>query len=409
MRKLVTFGFAAGFIMILGAAILAIDGYATDERRAAIDAEIYALGDANEELSRRAGRRDVIGRTARIIRDFKNGLFFSAPVDLAALMPPAPEGWARRDYSTADGTAITGETIVDGLNPPKTTRLLRNFANAAEKTGKMSSVATFVRDDRFVAIRLESETDPYRALKRPDSPEAAQLLAAVAHPVGTPVLASVDGIPVFQAPQFSTDSASRPVPVAYRHFMLRFGHLVYGEIITNAADADLAAILSGLNVAAFQEALPRPTQHYAEGQGFVFLAGEVPSTDLPEPKPALLAYRMLQDGGLEKREEMALIAIAQGRASDWPGLKAATSGGNYPMTERMIAVLGPEPAAMRAAREARAILAERQGELAEAETLVLDKIARAKTVSQAELRRFSWWSEDLDAEVMAVIALLPAE
>lgn len=409
MRKLVTIIFGLGFIMVLFAAVVAIDGFATDERRAAVDAEIYARADANEDLRGRERRRDIVGRTARIIRDFKNGLFFSAPVDLAALMPPAPDGWVRRDYATADGEAITGETIVDGLNPPTTTRLLRDFSNAAEKTGKMSSVATYARGERLIAIRLVSETDLYRSLKRPDSDEAAQSLAAVPRQAGTPVLASLDGIPVFQEPQFSFDNAGRPVPVSYRRLTLNIGHLVSGEVITNAADADLAAILSGLDVAAFQNAMPRPTQHYAEGQGFVYLAGEVPSTHLPEPTPALRAYRLLGDAGLDKREEQALIAIAQGRARDWTGLKAATSGGNYPISDRLLAVLGPEPATLRAAREARGILAERGGDLADAETQALDKIARAQARSQAELRRYSWWSDDLDDEVLAVIALLPSE
>ena len=409
MRKLVTFVFALGFIMILGAAIIAIDGYATDERRAAVDAEIYARADANEELRGRAGRRDFIGRTARIIRDLKQGLFFSVPVELAQVMPPAPEGWVRRDYTATDGEAITGETIVEGLNPPRTTQLLHAFRNTAEKTGKMSAVATYARGERLVALRLESETDRFRSLKRPDSPEAAQLLAAVPHPADTPVLAAVDGIPVFQAPQFSTDVARRPVPVAYRYFTLNIGHLVFGELITNAADADLAAILSGLNVAAFQDALPRPTQHYAAGQGLVFLAGEVPSTDLPEPTPALKAFRLLGQGGFDKREEQALIAIAQGRASDWPGLRNAISGGNYPMSDRLIEVLGPEPTQLHAARAARDILAARQGDLAEAEAMVLDKIARSQAETQAELRRFSWWRDDLDGEVLAIVAMLPVE
>ena len=213
MRIVVKFVFGLGFLMILGAAFVAIDGLATDERRAAVDATIDDLAAENEEKRGRTRRMDIVGRTARMIRDFKNGIFFSAPVSLAEILPPAPEGWQRREYATVDGLTITGEVTPDGqIGLPKTGSILRRF-DAASGFGNMATAVTYAKGGRLVSLRLVSSTDTFRTLASKDEKEISQLLSVRGWPKGRPVLGLIDGIAIVHEPQFSTDPAGRPIPV----------------------------------------------------------------------------------------------------------------------------------------------------------------------------------------------------
>lgn len=234
------------------------------------------------------------------------------------------------------------------------------------------------------------------------------LLAAETNDHGAGVLGSIDGIPVVQEAQFVRQLSGHRHPVAFRHFSFQFGRIVEGEILTNASDADIARILSGLDIAAFQAALPHATQKYVAGAGFVTPTGDPPAAALPPPSVALQAYQALLDNPPTDRDEhRAFDYLAEGEAREWHGLKRLERGREVPVTDRLVSLLGPEPRGYQVQRDARALLLRLGDTLSREERHLVAELASSGTHSQESLRSLPWWPEDLSEEVATLVARLP--
>ena len=325
-----------GFVLILTFAILLIDEMGTEERRAAVDAQLDAMAEDPD------GEGGLIRSAAFFFQRMKDSVFYTAPITLDDGLPPPPEGWRRVAYSTALGEAIMGEpfdpdppsTLTRGIS--KTQEIYRDFSRRTA-TRNMGAAAVYVRGERMVALSLESSLEVFRSVG-----EDASVMLPPEVSLERPLLARIDGHSVVQAAQYSTDPDGAPVPVAYRRFTFDLGRIVHGEILTNGADADIMAVLSVLDIGFFQAALPQPTQDYAPGEGLRYLAGEVPPEELPEPSVPLQAYRMLNDTGLVHGEREALVRISRG-AETREMLDRQLGAGTYPETERIVSLIGPVP------------------------------------------------------------------
>lgn len=404
MRFVLKLLLGTGFLLVIGAAMLAIDAFATDERRASVNSTIEELAEANAEKPRHARRRDLIGGFARMYNDLGSGAFYSAPIDMARHAPAAPDGWVVRRYDKRDVEIVLGGS--DFALGSMERKIALRFDHASTLTN-VSEVLTFAKDDRLVALRMQTDTDSYRTLQKGTATEVENML--VARDVeNRSVLATVHGLPLVQEAQFTIDGAGRRTPVSYRRFSLDVGRAVAVEVITNAADADIVAVLSGLDIPGLQATLPKSTDDYVEAEGLIYLAGAVPSVDLPEPTKAMRAYNMLARDDLAVDERRALEAIAQGRVQDWSGVDHPSVTRSVPVSETLVSLLGPEPTPRRAKREAALMLKSQHTNLNESEKRVLGKISTAsKAPSQSELKGQSWWSDEIDVEVQAIVALLP--
>ena len=323
MQKIAKIIAFIGIFLVVGAGFLIVDALATDERRAAVEQKLDEMANRYDNAdSRRARRADKLGGMASFLQTMKHGIFFSAPVDLADVLPLVPQGWETRVYTRADGEAITGDALpTEGFTTTTTQDILRRFA--LSKNIDLDVAQTYVNGDRMVAIHLESRLDRFRTLKKGETGEIAKLLSPPAQPSGLTVFGRIDGLAILQHPQFSQDDRDRRYPVAYRRYTLDIGRVVQGEIITNAADADLVALFSTLGVTLVETALPRPTDRYVPEAGFAYLAGDAPSTEPPEPTVPFRAYALRQGGELTEAEREILALIAQGKERTQSALKAS--------------------------------------------------------------------------------------
>lgn len=344
MRRIAVFIAALGIVMVMGAVFVAIDGFATDDRKEAFSGAVDQMADGQDG---QPGRRSALGGLAKAAKSLDAGVFFSAPVELADALPAPPEGWERRAYDGSVALAVTGEELI-GFNWTKSQDMLARFAEAAE--GKGGAAAVYAWEDRLIAIRLGAELDDFRRVANGSEAEVTALLSAPPLPAEATVLGTMDGIEIIEGEAYSEGAP----PETYRRFTFSLGTIVGGEVITTAADADLVAVLSGLNVALIEAALPRPTQNYAPGSGFVYLAGDTPPTEVILSTPESLAETMLERDDLDPAEREALTLVAGGQANDWHQLSRINDG-DYPVTERMVEVLGPEPAALMAERLAKGL------------------------------------------------------
>lgn len=271
MRFILSLILLAGLVMMLGAAFLFIDGYATEDRRAAFLEAVENKAEAHGEMSRRERRFDPIGAAARVYNDLTKGIFKSAGIDLRELLPAAPDGWTRRDYADADGTAITGAALERTiLATTSTNETLLDFADAG-RGGKLNARATYENGARLIALRLAGDLQTMRRA------ENGELRAA--RPSGT-VFAWIDGLPVIEEPRFVTDyRGNERLPAPYRRFTIALDRQVAFEILTNAADADILALLERFDMGALQAGLPLKSHGYTAGAGFQ--GPEDPATEPP--------------------------------------------------------------------------------------------------------------------------------
>ncbi|MCV6591726.1 MAG: hypothetical protein OIF48_02145 [Silicimonas sp.] len=88
--------------------------------------------------------------------------------------------------------------------------------------------------------------------------------------LGGDVFARLDGVPVVLRPQINeTVMTGKITPVAYRYFTLSLDGQVSIGLLTNADDAAVLALLSGMDMAGLQASLPVESRGFAAGTGIV--------------------------------------------------------------------------------------------------------------------------------------------
>ncbi|MEM9970204.1 MAG: hypothetical protein AAF762_03780 [Pseudomonadota bacterium] len=400
--------FFFGCILVFGAFVIAVDQFATPERKEAFAETTESIGDAlaeaPEERTTRRSRRSVSGLFDGA-KALANGIFRSAPVVMAEVMPEAPEGWTARDFVETDFALATGET--EEAISASDIRHDRFWFNKAARGKSLSAATTYIRGDRVMVMRLFSELDRFRKADAGKPEEKAKMFAIPGAPRGSYVFATLDGLEVHQHPQFRQQSNGR-FPVTYRRFTFGIGHVVEGEIFATASDEDVLALLSGIDVAAVQVELDRATDGYEAGAGVAWAGAAEPSNALPGPTTAYRAYSILLEGGRKEHGDYHdLRLIAEGHINDWDGL-AKVSKAKYTATPEVISLLGPEPGKYKARRLAVTTLQAEFASLDEPQRRLLTAIAKGKIANQRDLFRHSYGETDFPQPIAEIVAHLPS-
>lgn len=337
MRALLFSVVGLGVVLLLGSAFLIIDRAATPDRREAVQTAvgdtIYDLAETHDERREEGERSRGLARIAAVVRDLNEGVFKSFELDVPTAMPPPPPGWERRPYDPADGTAITGAELVKSMLSVSTTNTILKSFDEARGGRRLSDAVTYVRGDRLAALSMESSVELLREAEAGENRKTA-----VAAP-----FARLDGIPVKLHRQFSTDHRTgRDLPVGYRYFSMDLDGQLAIALITNAADADVLAILGAIDFAALDAALPVRVAAYRPGSGAVF-AGGAPSEDPPGPSPGMRALGLVGKGMTDETAEGWIVhAIAEGRIASWADVPRLRGGPVAP-TPLLVDLLGPAP------------------------------------------------------------------
>jgi len=257
MRAVLMIVCLLGLGMVMVAFTMAFEG--TGARTAAVVDDYIERTAAEYEANggeNRAERR--WGRLMRSITSMNNGILRSAPVDLPAAMPAAPEGWAMIDYETAHGAAITGfEVRQTNLATSSTNAALLDFERADGR--HLSARATYVRGETLAALRMTADMDRIREIEA--MRDANEILTA--RPVRG-VIAAMHGVPVVEAPRYDhnpiTDTRTR---VEFGRYTMALDGMVEIELLTNGSTEDALAVLAGLDLDAIRAALPDTSDLYA--------------------------------------------------------------------------------------------------------------------------------------------------
>jgi hypothetical protein len=248
--------------MVVVSAVLIVDHAITPDSREAVRTvvgdTIDDLAEVHDERRAEGERSRGLARLAAMVRDLREGVLKSTDLDLAAAFPPAPEGWDRRPYATADGEAITRAALVrTKLAVTQTNGVLLDFEKALE--GKaLTQALTYSDGTHLAALRLESSLE---AIRRAEAGEAEAAW------VPTPV-ARVDGMPVaLHRHDAEAQDGRFKSPPAWRHFSVDLDGQVRIDLITDAPTDAALALLAGIDFAGLQADLPRRTAAYTPGAG----------------------------------------------------------------------------------------------------------------------------------------------
>ena len=259
-RKLLTIVGAFGFVLLIAAAFLATDHLVTDAHRAGFKKGMDETFTSLEEV-------EGHGRAFRGIRGLGGlGKALSSNIldfETAELLPPAPEGWQARAYVPEHAYHIFGDiSAAPDVAKLKLKWIQRRFEDDANRR-KYGTAATYDHDGYLVILRLDGKIKGFRAMGGDGN--QSKFLKASRFDLGNETLMTVDGIAInVSAPE----DYHGHVP-NFRLFSFGIGHLVQGEILTNAPDAHVADLMKGMQIAALQSLLPRATKDYRAGEGFV--------------------------------------------------------------------------------------------------------------------------------------------
>ena len=333
--------------------------------------------------------------------------------NLAPLVPPAPEGWTVRPYVLADGTAITGKEVIRTMVSKSTTNdILIDFGQAM--AAKDAAIAvTYENGDLLMALRIQIRDQlNERTLQGGLMAAVSANISSMEFSGGNGALpnglfARLDGIDFILKPQFSRYTTGGPEePVLYRRFVAKVEQLADIELITNASDADVAAVLQQIDMAALQAMLPQPARAYRPGVGWISAIEGDLSTEPPGVTLAYRAYQIVNDGRIyPERETELLEKIAEGEVTSWDDLTRYSDFGEP--SERIIELLGPEPDSRKVKRLAASLLAENEYE-GNMRSIMLgiqrgDIETRADLFVSGHLRGLT-----MTAELRSLIGMLPA-
>lgn len=169
--------------------------------------------------------------------------------DLAAALPPAPEDWTRAPYVAADGEAVTGHVFRPTmLNTNATNEVLRKLVKPLQASSSVTE--TYARGDERVIVLVT-----YRA-PQSDKSFTGNIAADVEGKLSgfslggpLPAYGTVQGVSFRQLAMTDRDiDTGKEFPLAYRRIKADLGRAVEVLIVTNADDAAVQPILTGLDL-----------------------------------------------------------------------------------------------------------------------------------------------------------------
>ena len=327
-----------------------------------------------------------------------SGIFRAAPLDVPALMPAPPAGWTRSGFAMADAEALTGRAWEDSriATGSPADEIIGRLHEASEGR-KMSAAATYRHGDRTILLAIDADM---KAIRRAEAGEVRRIDARV-----KPVALTLDGVAVWTGEPFDRAPGGTLTPVPWVSYHAVLDGMVRLTVLTDAAEADVLALLSGLDMAALQAGLPVTTTGFAAGGGggAVWVAG-LPSDTPRAPLPWRAAQALAAgDAGLKESELSLVRDLARGQVTDWAGALRRLGADAVP-SKALVDLMGPPPAHVTAAVAAHAVPADG---LTEADRLALTTIGAMRYGSQASLARSGIRIEALSPEVAAVVAILP--
>jgi hypothetical protein len=178
-----------------------------------------------------------------------NGILRDFADDLEPVLPAAPEGWTRSDWTIAAGEALTGETYKKTMLFVSTTNsILKDFEKTADDG--FGAVAVYDTGNGLVALRIQGDRGALR--------EAENGKVQSKRPT-TDIVLSIDGVPVVRKPKFSNAAKTgKDQPMRFDWFRMHFGGVFGVEVISTAAEADALALMDLLDVAGLEASIPRP-------------------------------------------------------------------------------------------------------------------------------------------------------
>lgn len=355
------------------------------------------------------------GMALRMVVEGRTGAVTTTPaIDVRGTIPEAPDGWYAKYYETADGEKIVGQEIIRSMVHQGTTNsILLDFRRAAD-AGKRGEAQTYIRGQMMMAIRI------YVAEQLNENTVQGGLMADIATQLesatawqnqseGRPkgLFAKFDGIEVIQKPRWSTGINHSKEPVDYRRFVADLGGYIEIEVITNAADAHVAALFQNIDMAALHAMLPAPLEEYRGGVGWQSALAEPLSTEPPGPSLARRAHDVVNNGLIHSEEDTRILnKIVKGEIEDWNDI-AKTFGVRYEPSDMMRELLGPQPVAVDVARRASIMKQQLESELSFQDERLLTFIARMNGRTQAEVIRSREWNGSHHPEVLALVKELP--
>lgn len=280
MRFLAFFIAVLGFLIVLGAVMMAFDSYITDERRAAVQDGITARLDENAadfEQSRADGCRRRCGffdTLSHAIVGARDGVFLSLPFEPRAVLPPAPAGWTATAFDLATVEQIIGRTFQrTAIITPTDNRLL-GYLDDAAALRTAGAVQIYSKDETYVVVSVVISQDGLR--------DAKKSRHRLSNPVETPFV-TLSGLPVLEHPQVSVDPLrDTETPVDYRHFTMDIDAQVDIKLIAQASDEDVQTILAALDMARIAGDLPAVPAAFDATAGLMIPAPVATDEDQPD-------------------------------------------------------------------------------------------------------------------------------
>ncbi|QFT57367.1 hypothetical protein FIU94_00910 [Sulfitobacter sp. THAF37] len=260
MTRLMGIFFLTGVLLCMGAAMMAIDIYMTDDRktaaRASINAQLDEAAASYDERAENGCRRrcGFLATMAKAVTDLRDGIFAGPPFDPETVFAQPPEGWRMAPYDLATVEGIMGHRLNrTPLVSPTYNQLLTRFDDVA-KAAQTGAVRLYAKDEARVAIALKI-TDA--GLRGKDAPRTAPPEGVIAP------LTATDGLPFRLHPQVSVDLLrDTRIAVGYRHYSMDLDGQVRIDVLATGPTAKVEALLSSFDLEPIIDALPRPPAGY---------------------------------------------------------------------------------------------------------------------------------------------------
>ena len=221
------------------------------------------------------------------------------------------------------------------------------------------------------------------------------------------LFARFDGIDFKLLPQTSTRTGTRQeTPVRYRHYEADIGGIIEIELITDASDADVAALLSSIDMAGLVAMMPAPPPEYRQGVGWHLASAEPLSQEAPGDTVAMQAYNILNNGRIYSALETEMLQdISSAKITGWEDLRAQRNLTYWP-TDHLIDLLGPEPVDLMVRREAQRLFAQESNSGGRSLN-ILRQLKDGRVTTQADIAAQRIGVDKDHAELVALIAKMP--
>lgn len=341
---------------------------------------------------------------------FKMGLDdYVAQQSLTSVQIETPAGWQAVPYEAAHGEAITGQPVSDAEpGADSTNDILKRFNSVAN--GEVDGVTTtYVKGDEMVALRIRIAPYVKPRMSMAERLGVQDPFAAKAPPPD-PVFATLDGVPIKVSPREATVAGQAgTVPVNYRYLHGVIGDTSQHEaveiaILTNSSDAAIAAVLSALDIPAFNEKAPTTTDMIHPGEGLVPQVAQPLSETPPPPTARYGAQRLLTTKEFDELNTSLLEQIRSGTLTSMEALQEAQPELDVVSMDVLLLLDDGSPANL--ARYYATLLINSGREWSNIEFYVLNKISDVGT-SQASLAEYVNGDYELAPEIMALVRQLP--